>query len=119
MTTGAGAATEPVAAPRQPIAAAELEAFYRELFLPLVRRAIFKHGLSEEDARDIVQEAFVVALVKMKAEGNADAWFCQVVDFLATNLRRKVSRRAELLARWSPGPEGAPVPPCAALEEEL
>src|SRR5690242_3854829 len=81
--------------------ASEIEAFYRELFLPLVRRAIRRHGLSNEDARDVVQEAFVVALAKMENEGNAAAWLKQVVDFLAVNLKRTASRRAGLLAKWS------------------
>jgi len=85
-------------------AASEIEAFYRELFLPLVRRAIRRHGLSNEDARDVVQEAFVVALVKMENEGNAIAWLKQVVDFLAVNLKRTANRRSGLLAKWTAPP---------------
>jgi DNA-directed RNA polymerase specialized sigma24 family protein len=81
-------------------AASEIEAFYRELFLPLVRRAIRRYGLSNEDARDVVQEAFVLALVKMENEGNAIAWLKKVVDFLAVNLKRTANRRAGLLAKW-------------------
>ena len=80
--------------------ASEIEAFYLELFLPLVRRAIRRHGLSNEDACDVVQEAFVVALVKMENEGNAIAWLKQVVDFMAVNLKRTALRRASLLAKW-------------------
>jgi DNA-directed RNA polymerase specialized sigma24 family protein len=84
------------------IQAAEIEQFYRALFLPLVRRAIRRHGLSNEDARDVVQETFVIALAKMEAEGNALAWLKKVVDFLAVNLKRTTSRRASLLAKWAP-----------------
>lgn len=94
--TGAGSAQAGVL-----IDASEIEAFYRELYLPLVRRAIRRHGLSNEDARDVVQETFVVALAKMENEGNATAWLKQVVDFLAVNLKRTAARRASLLAKWS------------------
>ncbi len=85
---------------RQLRLAAELEGFYRQLFLPLVRRATWKHGLSKEDARDIVQDAFVLAVVKLKAGGNARAWLASTVDNLSVNLRRKGARRARLEARW-------------------
>lgn len=81
--------------------AVEIEALYHERFLPLVRRAVRRHGLSNDDARDVVQQVFVVALAKMEAAGNADAWLKQVVDFLAVNLKRTASRRARLLARWA------------------
>ncbi|SRR6266496_626608 len=80
--------------------AAEIEAFFHEFFRPLVRRAVRRHRLSTDDARDVVQEAFVVALTKMGPEGNAAAWLKQVVDFLAINLNRTRARRAELLRRW-------------------
>jgi len=78
----------------------DVEAFYRDLFLPLVRRAIRRHGLSNEDARDVVQEAFAVALVKLEAQRNPIAWLKQVVDFLAINMKRTAIRRARLLDRW-------------------
>ncbi len=80
--------------------AAELEGFYRQLFLPLVRRATWRHGLSKEDARDVVQDAFVLAVVKLKAGGNGRAWLMSTVDHLAANLRRKGARRARLEAHW-------------------
>jgi DNA-directed RNA polymerase specialized sigma24 family protein len=79
---------------------AELEVFYRELFMPLVRRATWTHGLEKEDARDIVQEAFVLALAKIDAHGNPKAWLIQVVDNLCINLVRKAARRARLAAKW-------------------
>jgi len=80
--------------------AAELETFYRQLFLPLVRRATWRHGLSKEDARDVVQDAFLLAVVKLKTGGNAPVWLARVVDQLSANLRRKGARRARLEARW-------------------
>ncbi len=80
--------------------AAQIEAFYHEYYRPLIRRPIRRHGLSMEDARDVVHQAFVVALEKMEAEGNAQAWLRQVVDFLAINMKRTSQRRASLLARW-------------------
>jgi len=81
---------------------AELEAFYRELFMPLVRRATWTHGLEKEDARDVVQEAFVIALAKIDAQRNPRAWLIQVVDNLSLNHRRKVTRRRTLTMRWNP-----------------
>lgn len=85
---------------RQLRLAAELEGFYRQLFLPLVRRATWKHGLSKEDARDVVQDAFLLAVVKLKAGGNAPVWLARVVDQLSVNFRRKGARHARLEARW-------------------
>ena len=85
---------------RQLRLAAELETFYRQLFLPLVRRACWKHGLSKEDARDIVQDAFVVAVVKLKAGENGRAWLATTVDNLALNFRRKGARHARLEAQF-------------------
>ena len=43
----------------------DLERLYKAYFLPLVRRAVRKHGLSFEDAGDVVQDAFVLALAKL------------------------------------------------------
>src|SRR5712692_10166838 len=80
----------------------ETDAFYREFFLPLVRRAIWRHGLSADDARDLVQDAFLIALEKMNSARRPEAWLVQVVDYLALNHRRKAARRARLLAKWSP-----------------
>ena len=86
---------------RVPMSEPELEAFYRGVFLPLVRRATWKHGLSKEDASDIVQDAFLLALSKLDSAGNPKAWLIQVVDHLANNLHRKAARRAQLISRWS------------------
>lgn len=94
-------AGEEASATRHLITEAELTALYLQLFRPLVRRAIRKHHLSNEDARDVVQEAFVIALLKLEPEGNAEAWFRRAVDNLAQNLRRKYARQSDLLARWS------------------
>jgi len=85
---------------RQIRIATELEGFYRQLFLPLVRRASWKYRLSKEDARDVVQDAFVLAVVKLKAGGNGRVWLMRTVDQLAINFRRKGARRARLQAHW-------------------
>jgi DNA-directed RNA polymerase specialized sigma24 family protein len=82
---------------------ADLEAFYRGVFLPLVRRAAWKHHLSKEDAADVVQDAFVLAIGKLDSSGNPKAWLVQVVDHLASNFQRKTARRAQLSARWAVG----------------
>jgi DNA-directed RNA polymerase specialized sigma24 family protein len=80
----------------------ELEDFYRLFFLPLVRRGVRKHRLSFEDAGDIVQDAFVLAVGKLDPARNPKAWLYQVVDHLAVNFQRKTIRRAKLVARWQP-----------------
>lgn len=90
---------------RVPMSEPDLEAFYRSVFLPLVRRATWKHGLSKEDAADIVQDAFLLALGKLDSSGNPKAWLTQVVDHLALNLHRKTVRRAQLCHRWGHGTE--------------
>ena len=82
---------------------AELSAFYDEVFLPLVRRATWRHRLSKEDARDVVQDAFLLAIEKIDAAGNPKAWLIQVVDHLALNHQRKQVRRAKLLSKWCRG----------------
>ena len=87
---------------------AELEAFYRSIYLPLVRRATWKHRLVREDARDIVQDAFVLALTKLRPTGNPRAWLIQVVDHLSINYRRRLIRRASLAERWGLAADQAP-----------
>jgi DNA-directed RNA polymerase specialized sigma24 family protein len=72
----------------------------------LVSRASRRFGLSNEDARDIVQDAFVIALVKLDIAQNPKAWLMRVVDHLSANLRRKARRREELVARWFPESSG-------------
>jgi DNA-directed RNA polymerase specialized sigma24 family protein len=99
------------------VSGSEIEATYRDLFLPLVRRGIRRHRLSNEDARDVVQQAFVVALTKMEVEGNSAAWLKQVVDFLAVNLKRTAGRRADLIARWMPGARCETRPPSSTGED--
>jgi len=79
----------------------DLEMFYASVFLPLVRRATWKYGLTKDDASDLVQDAFVLALSKMDLSRNPKAWLTQVVDHLAVNFQRKTARRAQLVNRWS------------------
>lgn len=86
--------------PRLEATPAELEDFHRRFFLPLVRRATWRHGLSKEDALDVVQEAFLLAVVKLRSDGHPHAWLTRVVDHLSSNLRRKNARRAQLAAKW-------------------
>ncbi|MGH9388270.1 MAG: RNA polymerase sigma factor [Vicinamibacteria bacterium] len=88
------------AAGAAPVSAAQFEEFHRRLFLPLVRRAMWGHRVSGEDARDIVQEAFLIALEKLKPGGDPACWFIRVVDHLCVNFTRKVARRSGLQAKW-------------------
>lgn len=90
--------------PRTAMSDTELAAFYEEIFMPLVRRATWRHGLSKEDARDVVQDAFLLAIEKIDSSGNPRAWLIQVVDHLALNHRRKQIRHVQLMAKWGPGP---------------
>jgi DNA-directed RNA polymerase specialized sigma24 family protein len=97
-------------AAKSPILSAErFDEFYREFFLPLVRRATWKHRLEKEDARDVVQEAFIVALVKLDPARNPKAWLIQVVDHLSVNWQRKAVRRAKLVTKWFPADAGMTV----------
>jgi DNA-directed RNA polymerase specialized sigma24 family protein len=79
-----------------------LDELYRAFFVRLVRRASWRYGLSKEDAREVVQDAFLLALVKLNTRGNPRAWIYSVVDRLAANCRRKAIRRSQLLEKWSP-----------------
>lgn len=89
--------------PAPSVSWAVLEEFHRQYFLPLVWRATYKHGLSKEDAKDVVQEAFIVAIAKLRPDGNPRAWLNQVVDHLSINHQRKANRRAHLAAQWGFG----------------
>jgi DNA-directed RNA polymerase specialized sigma24 family protein len=86
------------------VSAEDFEEFHRRLFLPFVRRAIWRHRVPDEDARDIVQEAFVIALTKLKPGGDPGCWLIRVVDHLCVNFRRKAARRYRLQVRWGGGP---------------
>ena len=85
---------------RGPMSDPDLDAFYRRIYLPLVRRVTWKHRLIREDARDIVQDAFVIALTRLNGSGNPKAWLIQVVDHLSINHRRRTMRRAHLAQKW-------------------
>lgn len=80
--------------------AAAFEAIYRAFFVRLVRRATWKFRLSKEDAAEVVQEAFIVALAKLDTERDPTAWLYRTVDNLALNCRRKIDRRTGLIAEW-------------------
>lgn len=54
----------------------------------------------------MVQEAFMVALIKLDPERNPKAWLIQVVDHLSLNFQRKLVRRAKLVSKWSPTDAG-------------
>jgi len=102
--TAATGRPAPGKAPREPgqAAAAVLEELYRAFFVRLVRRASWRYGLSKEDAREVVHDAFLLALVKLNADGNPRAWIYGVVDRLAANWRRKATRRSRLMEEWGP-----------------
>lgn len=85
---------------RIPMPTADLADFYQQVYLPLVRRATWRHRLPAEDARDIVQDAFVLAIERIDACGNPKAWLIQVVDHLCLNHTRKVQRRLLLSSKW-------------------
>jgi DNA-directed RNA polymerase specialized sigma24 family protein len=49
-------------------AALVFDAIYRAFFVRLVRHATWRFRLSKEDASEVVQDAFMVALVKLDRE---------------------------------------------------
>ena len=106
---------EASATPQRGVDSDRFDEFYRKYFLPLVRRSTWKHGLDKEDARDVVQEAFIVALSKLDPERNPKAWLIQVVDHLSLNFQRKTIRRAKLVSTWCPGEKGQ----ASAIADEL
>ena len=69
---------------------------YRLLRARLVWRAR-RFGLSREDAQDVVQDAFALALTKLDTGGNPTVWLGRVVDHLSSNASRKARRRERLL----------------------
>ena len=83
-----------------PVTPEELDDFYRRYYRSLLRHVIRRHHLSSEDAADIVQETFLVALQKLDPGRNPKAWLTQVADLKCANVRRMKARRADLLARW-------------------
>src|SRR5262245_45420067 len=85
---------------RTPMSDTDLARFYDEVFLPLVRRVTWRYGFDKEDARDVVQDAFIVAIEKIDGAKNPRAWLVQVVDHIALNHQRKRLRRAHLAAKW-------------------
>ena len=78
----------------------EVERIYRSLYSPLVNRVTWRFRLSREDASDIVQDAFAIALIKLDIRKNPERCLTQVVDFMAVNMGRMSKRRAALLSRW-------------------
>jgi DNA-directed RNA polymerase specialized sigma24 family protein len=74
-----------------------------------------------EDAGDVVQDAFILALGKLDVSKNPKAWLYQVVDHLAVNWQRTIHRRASLLAKWESGGlsngEGSRDPDRRSLDE--
>ena len=80
-----------------------LDALYRAFYERLVRHACWTFHLSKDDATEVVQEAFLLALEKLDSDGNPRAWIYRVVENLAANWKRKKDRRERLLARWAGG----------------
>jgi RNA polymerase sigma factor (sigma-70 family) len=85
----------------RPLTPEELDDFYRRYYRGLIRYLTSRHRLSKEDAADIAQEVFLLAIEKLDPKGgNPKAWLTEVANRLAANLRNKTARRADLLERW-------------------
>jgi RNA polymerase sigma factor (sigma-70 family) len=90
----------PARLPR-PLTPEELDDFYKRYYRGLIRYLTSRHRLSKEDAADIAQEVFLLAIEKLDPEGgNPKAWLTEVANRMAANLRRKKQRRSDLLERW-------------------
>ena len=81
-------------------ATAAFETLYQAFFVRLVQYATWHLHLTKEDACEVVQEAFLLALVKLDVDENAGPWLYRTVENLALNLRRKTGRRARLMAQF-------------------
>jgi RNA polymerase sigma factor (sigma-70 family) len=89
-------------APRRPLAPEELDDFYRRYYRGLLRHVTLRCRISKEDAADIVQETFLLAMEKEwdPDMGSPRAWLVEVAERKAANFRRTRRRRADLLERW-------------------
>lgn len=90
----------PASLPR-PLTSEEFDDLYRRYYRGLIRHIICRYRLSDEDAADIAQETFLLALPKLDPGRNPKAWLVGVADRKASNLRRKATRRTDLLERWA------------------
>ena len=77
-----------------------LEAVYVAFYARIVRHVTWSFRLSKDDASEIVQEAFLLALQRVDVSGNPRAWIYRVAENLAANWRRKEDRRSRLLAQF-------------------
>jgi len=68
-----------------------------------VRYAVGRHSLRRDDARDVVQQAFVVLILKFGTVREPAPWLKGVVDGIVVNRVRTAGRRARALAEWGPG----------------
>lgn len=85
-----------------------LEAIYVAFYARIVRHVTWTFRLSKDDASEIVQEAFLLALQRVDVNGNPRAWIYRVAENLAANWRRKEDRRSRLLAQFGGAAESGP-----------
>jgi RNA polymerase sigma-70 factor (ECF subfamily) len=81
--------------------APDFRAVYDAYYGPVLRYAA--RWLGDEDlAHDLAQETFVRFLESSVAAAEARPWLFRVITNLVRDERRRVHRRARLLARWLP-----------------
>ena len=71
--------------------AVAFDALYRAFYVRLVRRATWKFRLSKEDASEVAQDAFIVALDKLDIEGDPTAWLYRAVRDLQSHFKEPQS----------------------------
>jgi RNA polymerase sigma factor (sigma-70 family) len=75
--------------------AAALDAFYRELFEPVYAFAFWRVGGQRQDAEDVTQETFLIALRTIKSferRASLQSWVCGIAKNLARARRRTHDR---------------------------
>ena len=75
--------------------AAALDAFYRELFEPVYAFAFWRVGGQRQDAEDVTQETFLIALRTIKSferRASLQSWVCGIAKNLARARRRSHDR---------------------------
>jgi RNA polymerase sigma-70 factor (ECF subfamily) len=98
-----------------------------ELYEPLLLAYVQRHGLTEHDARDVVQDVFIALLRALptfeldRGRGRFRTWLWQVTCHAVTDWQRRRDSQARAEAEWRQrgaalGPASAETPDAAWLD---